>query len=329
MLVNEIVKNVTLLPRYVKGTIVIIFDLALCIFCTWVAFYLRLEQFIKINNITLLAVFFSTIFAIPIFWFIGLYRTIIRYGGQSIVFLILIATFLYGLLYFSVIGIYGIQGIPRSIGIIQPILLFIGILSSRLIIKFLLLNSYLYNDYSKNKKNALIYGAGEAGRQLLTSLENNIDIKVVGFLDIDKKLQSEKMLGQNIYSPSRIDILFKSKNIDLVLLALPSIGRNKRNQIINELSKYPIAIKTLPNINDLVDGKISFSDIKDLAIEDLLNRDEIKPNKDLLYKNIESKVVLVTGAGGSIGSELCRQIIKLNPKRLLLYELNEFLKILN
>jgi len=324
MLVNGIAKNVTLLPRYVKRTIIIIFDLVLCIFCTWVAFYLRLEQFIKINNITLLAVFFSITFAIPIFWFIGLYRTIIRYVGQSIVFLILIATFLYGLLYFSVISIYGIQGIPRSIGIIQPILLFIGILSSRLIIKHLLSSSYLYNDNSKTKKNALIYGAGDAGRQLLTSLENNIDIKVVGFLDNDKKLQSATMLGQNIYSPSRIDILYKSKNIDLVLLALPSIGRNKRNQIIDELNKYPIAIKTLPNINDLVEGKISFSDIKDLAIEDLLYRDEIKPNTDLLYKNIESKVVLVTGAGGSIGSELCRQIIKLNPKRLLLYELNEF-----
>ncbi len=324
MLINEIAKNITLLPRYVKRTIVIIFDLVLCIFCTWVAFYLRLEQFIKINNITLLAVFFSIILAIPIFWFIGLYRTIIRYVGQSIVFLISIATFLYGLLYFSVISIYGIQGIPRSIGIIQPILLFIGILSSRLIIKYLLLNKYLYKKDSKIKKYALIYGAGNAGRQLLTSLENNTEIKVVGFLDNDQKLQNETMLGQNIYSPSKIDILFKSKKIDLVLLALPSVGRNRRNQIIDELSKYPIEIKTLPNINDIVEGKISFSDIKDLAIEDLLSRDEVKPNKDLLYKNIESKVVLITGAGGSIGSELCRQIIKLNPKKLLLYELNEF-----
>ena len=110
----------------------------------------------------------------------------------------------------------------------------------------------------------------------------------------------------------------------MVLLALPSINRIKRNQIIENLNKHKIIVKTLPSIQDIVDGKISVSDIKDLTIEDLLNREQVKPNLKLLNKNIHSKVVLVTGAGGSIGSELCRQIIKLNPKMLLLIELNEF-----
>ena len=132
------------------------------------------------------------------------------------------------------------------------------------------------------------------------------------------------MQGQIVFSPLKIKSLINFKNIDLVLLALPSISRSKRNQIINDLNNYSIIVKTLPSIQDIVDGKISVSDIKDLTIEDLLNREQVQPNLELLSKNINSKVVLVTGAGGSIGSELCRQIMKLNPKKLLLLDSNEF-----
>ena len=118
--------------------------------------------------------------------------------------------------------------------------------------------------------------------------------------------------------------MIKFEIIDVILLALPSISRLKRNQIINDLKKFKIKVKTLPSIQDIVDGNVSVSDIKDLTVEDLLSREQVKLNYELLNTNINSKVVLVTGAGGSIGSELCRQIIKLNPKKLILLELNEF-----
>ena len=314
-------KNIINLPRYAKIIIAIIVDTGLCILCTWLAFYLRLEQFIKINNETIFAVFISIFLAIPIFWLIGLYKTMFRFGGSSIILTVFIATFSYSLLYFAVISIYGIQGIPRSIGILQPILLFLGISSSRIIIKFLFLNNF---KKSKNKKKILIYGAGSAGRQLLNSLENNLEMKVVGFLDDNPQFQSQKVLGQTVYNPLTADILIINKNIDLVLLALPSITRKKRNQIIENLNKQKVIVKTLPSVQDIVDDRISVSDIKDLTIEDLLNREEVQPNLELLTKNISAKVVLVTGAGGSIGSELCRQIIKLKPKKLLLIEFNEF-----
>ena len=181
----EATKNIINLPRYAKKTIVIVVDLGLCTLCTWLAFYLRLEKFIKINDLTILAVLISISLAISIYWLSGLYKAMFRYAGSSIFLIVSVATFAYGLLYFAVIGFYGIPGIPRSIGIIQPVLLFLGILSSRIIIRYLFFSSFDFKN-SKNKKNVLIYGAGNAGRQLLTSLENNPGMKVVGFLMIIK-----------------------------------------------------------------------------------------------------------------------------------------------
>ena len=317
----ETSKNIISLPRYAKRIIAIIIDIGLCILCTWLAFYLRLEQFIKINDITILTVLISVFLAIPIFWLFGIYKTMFRFAGSSIILTLFIATFTYSLLYFSIIGIYGIQGIPRSIGILQPVLLFLGILSSRMIIKFLFLANF---KSLKNKKNILIYGAGSAGRQLLASLENNLEMRVVGFLDDNPQYHRQRVLGQTVYDSLMIDKLINNKNIDLVLLALPAITRQRRNQIIERLNKYKITVKTLPSIQDIVDGKVSVSDIKDLTVEDLLNREQVQPNLELLSKNISSKVVMVTGAGGSIGSEISRQIIKLKPKKLILIELNEF-----
>ncbi|MDB9717914.1 polysaccharide biosynthesis protein [Candidatus Pelagibacter sp.] len=321
LIFTELSRDIINLPRYAKRTLAIITDVGLCIFCTWLAFFLRLEEFVKINDVTTLAVEISILLAIPIFWIMGLYKTIFRFQGSSIIFTVFIATFIYAFLYFAVITIYGIQGIPRSIGIIQPILLFLSISASRISIKFLFLSNF---KKSKNKNNVLIYGAGSAGRQLLTSLESNLEMKVVGFLDDDLQYHRQKILGQTVYDPMSIEKLFHKKSIDLVLLALPAITRQKRNQIINSLNKYKVIVKTLPSVQDIVDGKVSLSDIKDLSIDDLLNREQVKPNLELLSKNINSKVIMVTGAGGSIGSELSRQIIRLNPKKLILVELSEF-----
>jgi FlaA1/EpsC-like NDP-sugar epimerase len=320
-ILTEVSKNIINLSRYTKRIIAILIDIGLCIFCTWLAFFLRLEEFVKINDVTSLAVEISILIAIPIFWLMGLYKTIFRFQGSTIIFTVFIATSTYALLYFAVISIYVIEGIPRSIGVIQPILLFLGILASRVSIKFLFLSNF---KKSKNKNNVLIYGAGSAGRQLLTSLESNLEMKVVGFLDDDPQFHRQKILGQTVYDPLNIEKLIHKKSIDLVLLALPSITRQIRNQIINNLNKHKVIVKTLPSVQDIVEGKVSISDIKDLTIEDLLTREQVKPNLELLSKNINSKVVMVTGAGGSIGSELSQQIIKLNPKKLILVELSEF-----
>ena len=328
--VIELSRKIISLHRYFKRAIALSTDAGLCIFCTWLAFTLRLEELIVFKEFNFYPALISIIIALPVFWLFGLYRTILRYTSLSIIINILISTFFYGFLYFLVIGVYGIESytpyyskIPRSIGILQPMLLFFAIIISRLAIKYLLINNYNFRKFN-NTKNVFIYGAGNAGRQLAVSLENSPEFKVKGFLDDDTGLHRQVLLGHTIYSPSKLEKLIKIKNTSLVLLALPSIGRNKRNQIIEKLNKYKLSVKTLPSISEIVDGRVTISDIKDLNISDILNRDEVKPDNRLLNKNINLKTVLVTGAGGSIGSELCRQIARLKPKKLILLELNEF-----
>ena len=320
---KEISQSILSLHRYSKRMIAIITDLGLCILCTWLAYTIRLEEFILFDNFNFYPALISIFMAIPIFWLFGLYRTVFRYTGFEIIFNILASSFVYGLFYFLLIGVYGISEIPRSLGILQPMLLFFGIIGSRLGIKYILNTKHNLNK-NLNKKNVLVYGAGESGRQLVIALENSPEFKVAGFLDDNKQLHRQFVLGKNVYSFENLNNLFKVKNISLVFLALPSISKSRRNQIIEHLNEYKLTVKTLPSISEIVDGRITISDIKDLNIDDLLNRDEVKPDIKLLNKNINSKSVLVTGAGGSIGSELCRQIVKLKPQNLLLLELNEF-----
>ena len=321
--IKEFSSNIINLNRYSKRAIAIITDVSMCILCTWLAYILRLEELILFKDFNFYSYIISVIIAIPIFWLFGLYRTIFRYTSLSIIFTILISTFVYGLLYFLVIGVYSIQGVPRTIGILQPMLLFFGMISSRLSVKFILGINFS-SKKSSSKKNVLVYGAGDAGRQLVIALENSPEFKVIGFLDDNKQLHRQVLLGKIVYSPSSLEKLTKTRDFNLVFLALPSISRGKRNQIIERLNLHKLSVKTLPTVSEIVDGRITISDIKDFNINDLLNRDEVKPNKKLLNQNIYSKTVLVTGAGGSIGSELCRQIVKLKPNKLILIELNEY-----
>jgi FlaA1/EpsC-like NDP-sugar epimerase len=322
--IHKAVKNILNLPRFAKNIVAIIVDLSLCVLCTWFAFYLRLDQFVLIQGVVLAAIIVSVALALPVFWLLGLYRTIFRYSGLSIIFSVSIALLVYGLLYFLIFGIFGVTGIPRSIGILQPMLLFFAIATSRLFVKYLLAGNYLFKDRSQFLKKALVYGAGDDGQQLASALANNNKLKVVGFLDDDDRLHGQVLQGHQIYSPLKIANLIKSKEVQLVLLALPNIPRSRRSEILKNLSDYSLQVKTLPTVIDIIQGRVSLSDIKDLDVDDILNRHQVLPNSELLSKNITSKVVLVTGVGGSIGSELARQIIKLNPQKLLLLELNEF-----
>ena len=244
--------HIVSLHRYSKRLIAIITDASLCFLSTWIAFIIRSEYWLALNpeievlilyeNFNFNSVLLSAIIAIPVFWLFGLYRTIFRYTGFSILFTILMSSCIYGILYFS-IGVYIIEGIPRPIGFFQPLLLFFTILSSRLGIKYIFSRNY---DFKKlfNKKKILIYGAGDAGRQLLTALENSSEFKVIGFLDDNSQLQRQILLGQTIYSPSSLERLIKTKNVSTIFLALPTIDRVKRNQIIKQLNHKTQWIKT-------------------------------------------------------------------------------------
>jgi FlaA1/EpsC-like NDP-sugar epimerase len=295
--IHTATKSILNLPRFTKQIIAIIVDLSLCVLSTWLAFYLRLDEFISIQGVALTAVMASVTLAFPIFWLLGLYKTIFRYSGLSIMFSVSIALLVYGFLYFLVFGVYGVAGIPRSIGILQPMLLFFAVVSSRLFVKYIFGGNYLFKEKSQFLKKALVYGAGSAGRQLVSALANSNELKVVGFLDDDDRLHGQLLQGQEIYPSLKIADLIKSKEASLVLLALPSISRSRRNDILKNLSNYPLQVQTLPTVGDIIQGRVSLSDIKDLDVDDILNRDQVLPNTQLLSKNITSKVVVVTGAG--------------------------------
>jgi FlaA1/EpsC-like NDP-sugar epimerase len=170
----------------------------------------------------------------------------------------------------------------------------------------------------------LVYGAGDAGRQLVRAMTNSQEMRVVGFLDDDECIHGHVLNGQAIYDPKDLGELVLSLGVTHVLLALPTISRSRRNEILNTLAPFKVAVRTLPSLNDLAQGKVNVSDLRDLDIDDLLGREPVQPTGLLLNLNTHGKTVLVTGGGGSIGSELCRQILRTSPKQLLLVEMSEF-----
>ena len=329
---NNIFKQLAIpvlaMPRIAKRGVVLGLDGAFCVLTVWLAFYLRLGEFIPIAGTTEwtpgVAVLVSLIFGIPIFIVSGLYRAIFRYNGLPALMAVSKAMVIYGLLYALVFTFIGLQGVPRTIGLIQPVLLLFFVGMSRMFARFWLGGLYL-DILSKTKlPQVLIYGAGTAGRQLALAMANSSDMRVIGFLDDDTRLHGSLLNELPIYNPLQLADLTSSRSITDVLLALPDTSREHRNRILAELVEYKLAVRNLPDLGDIATGRISMSDLRELDIDDLLGREPVKPDKLLLNKNIKDKTVLVTGAGGSIGSELCRQIYKIRPQKLLLIDMSEF-----
>ena len=317
-------RNFFNLPRSIKTLISISIDLSCCIFSVWFAYYLRLGTFISFSEKGLEALGYALLILFPIFFVFGIYRNIFRYSGLNSLISVSKAIFLHGILYGMRISILGIVGIPRTIGLIQPLLLFFLIISWRVLARFFLrtLNNehYVKKDYTK----ALVYGAGEAGRRLVKAMQDSKDILIQGFLDDDKNKQGCFIDEKRIYSPKNLKKLIFKEDIRLVLLAIPSIPNQRRSEIIRDLLNYKIAVRTIPDISNLANGKSSITEFTELDVKDLLGRISAEPFEELMKKNIYLKTILVTGAGGSIGGELCRQIIKFNPKKLILIEISEY-----
>jgi FlaA1/EpsC-like NDP-sugar epimerase len=318
------------LPRFAKRLIALIADMAQCVFAVWLAFYLRLDEFVSFTGKSdwsqgaLLAVVTSVALALPIFVVSGFYRAIFRYSGWPALLTVVRAVGTYGILYVSIFTILGVAGVPRTVGIIQPILLLILVGASRAFARVWLGDRYHGILKRALRPKVLIYGAGSTGRQLAQALINSHDMQVTGFLDDDERLHGNVLNGVRIYAVQDLSALVSSLGVAHVLLALPTISRARRNEILNILSPFKVAVRTLPSLNDLAQGKVSVSDLRELDIDDLLGRDPVQPNSLLLNLNTLGKRVVVTGAGGSIGSELCRQIVRTQPKQLLLVDMSEF-----
>ena len=327
-LLNRLAIPVLAIPRPAKRLLVLIVDSCLCVLTVWLAFYLRLDTWVRLYGDPFFeprwAVLTSLVFALPLFITHGFYRVIFRYSDLSAIGMVLRAFGIYTMMYTVVVTAVGLPGVPRSVGLIQPMLLFIAVGASRAFARLWLGGLYQARWQRIGLPKVLIYGAGATGRQLALVLNNSTEMRVAGYLDDDDRLHGHVLNGLPIYDPGSLEDLSSSQKISAILLALPSISRKRRNEIISKIRNAHVAVRTLPSMTDLAKGKISLSDIHELDIDDLLGREAVPPNHILLSKNVAGKVVMVTGAGGSIGSELCRQVIALNPEKLLLVEQSEF-----
>ena len=313
------------LSRRNKRTLMVLFDACTVIASIFLAFSLRLGYlyYPTGNNQLLLLMIASPILALPIFYAFGFYREMIRYVGFKALWQINQATTLYAVLWALISFMAVIDGIPRTVILINWSIVLMSVGGSRFFARWVLSQENITNPLSQ-KRNVLIYGAGSAGRELCTGLYQSSEYNPVAFVDNSVELYRQSINGLEVFNEDDIEDLIQKHNIKEVLLALPSISRRRRNEIIAILNPLPINVRSLPSVSELAQGKVKIDDLRDVSIKDLLGREPVKPNEELLKLKITGKVVLVTGAGGSIGSELCRQIILQKPKQLILYEINEF-----
>jgi FlaA1/EpsC-like NDP-sugar epimerase len=324
MPLNRLAGPLLAMPRFAKRIVAVAIDAVLCVLTVWLAYGLRLDEWRMLSGIELLPVAASLGIALPLFVVFGLYRAIFRYAGWAALMAMAKVMVIYAMLFASVFTFIGVAGVPRTVGIIQPILLLVAVGGSRITARYWLGGMYHSLLQRQRLPRVLIYGAGSSGRQLAAALFNSREMITLGFIDDDRKLHGNTINGLRVYSSSMLPDVVAKLRISDVLLAIPSTSRARRNEILAALQPLSIRVRTLPSLLDLAYGRVHLSDLRDLDIEDLLGRNPVAPNGILINKDIRDKVVLVTGAGGSIGSELCRQILKAMPSTLLLVDVSEF-----
>jgi FlaA1/EpsC-like NDP-sugar epimerase len=313
-------KQFARLPRHLKSLVIVCADFVLLPFAFWSAIALRLGSF-SVPMMHWWMYFLPSVIGIPIFVRMGLYRAVIRYIEDRAIIAIVIAVTLSVLIFAGVLAIFALPNVPRGAILIYWVLAVVYISSSRFLARALLRQVVRV---TPARQRVLIYGAGSAGRQLAMAMRAGQEYRPVAFIDDDPVMQGLSVSGARVYPPRDLARLVSRWDVSLVLLALPSASRSRRIEIINELESLEVEVRSVPGIADLVGGEVEIADVREVGVDELLGRDIVPPNERLLRENIAAKNVLVTGAGGSIGAELCRQIIRQQPRTLVLYELSEF-----
>lgn len=311
------------LPRPLRRLIALIMDAMLCVLSIWLAFSIRIGEWNLFGEPVLLVIAIM----LPA-WFLvaassGIYRSIIRSsGGRTIVDIAMACLFL-SLLTLTIFSLLGIEGVPRTIGILQPMILLILLAMSRVGIRYALVD-VLHLIHRSRQQRVAIYGAGRAGQQLGLAFRHEAHLVLTCYFDDDYSLAGDRIDGLIIHSSADVGRYIGELGIDEILLALPSTTRVRRREIVEGLKSYPVRVRSLPSMGNIIDGEVSIKDLKEVRVEDLLGRDPVPPDEMLLGGAIAGKIVLVSGAGGSIGAELCRQVVARGPSTLVLVEQSEF-----
>jgi len=306
-------------PRPVKRVISVFADLFFVGAAFWAAMLVRFDTSAIFSNQQSWLLLFSLIpIALVINLKLGLYRAVIRFisskAAVSIGLAVLLST-----MSLILLSYYLNVPLPRTVPVVFAAFLMILVGGSRFFVR-----TVLASTESKGKEAVIIYGAGSSGRQLAQSLIQGSEYSPVAFIDDDKRIQKSIIQGITVFNRSEINKLIKKYEVKRILLAMPRDNKKRIAKVLNRLENLPVEILSIPGSADLVSGKAKIDELHEVSIDDLLGRDSVKPNKELLQANIKNKVVMITGAGGSIGSELCRQILTQRPKKIVLMELSEF-----
>ena len=305
-----------------KRLLVVALDVVLSVLAVWCAMYLRLDEVGFPVAQQWLVYLLAPALAVPIFIRFGLYRAIFRYTGMAALATTAMAVGLYTVIFLSCLLLARWDGVPRTVGLIQPLIFLVLVGASRALARFWLTGWSGKARHTEGR--LLIYGAGEAGVQTASALGVGRRFVLLGFVDDDASKVGRSINGVNILRPADVPEAVVRLGVTDILLAMPSLARTRRNEVIEQLRELPVHIRTLPSMVDLASGRVAIQDFQELDVEDLLGRAPVPPDSALLARNLAGKVVLVTGAGGSIGSELCRQILLQGPTELVLVEHSEF-----
>lgn len=309
------------LPRLHKQLVAASADLLLLPLTFYLSVLLRYDS----STSQLFQMYFWMIIAaplisVPIFLKLGLYRAVIRFIDQKIVYVVVLGVTLSVVCMAALATFTHTASLSRGVFGIYWVSAILYVVSSRFLARGYLLRV-------NNKSRAIriaIYGAGHSGMQLASALRAGSEYLPVALIDDKKELHGATIAGVQVWSPTQLPRLVADKEITEILLAMPSLRKAQQKLILEQLEPLKVKIKVTPPIASLINGELRVQDIRDIEIEDLLGRDSVEPNPQLIASCIAGKTVLVTGAGGSIGSELCRQIIQQSPKRLLLLDMSEF-----
>jgi len=316
---SEILSN---LSRSYKQVLLSLFDILFLEFSLYLSFVLRLDLLFPFNSISndWWIFILTPIITIPFFIFTGLYHSVLKHiGGRTILAIIksiTVATIILGFLMMIVRE----ESFPRTIFIIHFFISIIMISGIRYVAHWII---YAFPDDLSSKISVAIYGAGEAGIKLADSIQTSSTYILEAIFDDDNKKFGTIINSKKVHNPSIIEEMINRKKIKIILIAIPSLGKSHRRKLLSILSKFPVKVMELPSLENIIDGRVTIDDIKNVQVEDMLGRESAKPLEGL-NKNIKKKNILITGAGGSIGSELSRQILKLKPNILILYEQSEF-----
>ena len=309
-------------PHWLKRLVVMALDVLLALAATWIGFSLRYEVWHWPSGQQWWVYGLTPLLAIPIFIKFGLYRAIFRYTGQAALQATTRAVVLYGAVLLGILLWQRWLMVPRTLGVLQPLIFLLLVGASRVVARFWLLETGPGRAPVAGR--LLIYGAGAAGVQTASALAVSGQYVLLGFIDDDSDKIGRSVNGSPVYGPAKVAELVTQQAVSEILLALPAVSRERRNQILAGLQHLPVHIRTLPALSDLASGRVTVQDIRELDVEDLLARAPVPPDAALLASQLAGQVVLVSGAGGSIGAELTRQILLCRPRLLLLLDHNEF-----